>query len=74
MAPVFASMVSPAGEALYVPPVVPVRVTGWPPVSDLQKGVPAYEMVAAGWAVMVTDVVMGTAAHPAVAGMVYVMV
>ena len=44
MAPVELLMESPAGEALYVPPVYapePVRVTDWVAVTDMQNGVPA---------------------------------
>jgi hypothetical protein len=38
--------------------------------TDLQNGVPAYEIFAVGASVIVTDVVTGTAAHPADAGIV----
>jgi hypothetical protein len=52
IAPVLASIVKPAVE-LYVPPEVPVLVTACPAVSDLQKGVPTYDIVAAFGAVTV---------------------
>src|SRR5260221_6712706 len=61
----------------YVPPVyapVPVKVTGSAVASEIQNGVPAYVMAAVGTAVIVTDVVTGTAAQPADAGMLYVTV
>ena len=41
IAPVVELIINPAGDAVYVPPVVPVRVTACPVVSDLQNGVPA---------------------------------
>jgi hypothetical protein len=72
-----ALIVNPAGAAVYVPPVyapVPVNVTGCAVTTDLQNGVPAYVILAVGSAVMVTDVVTGTAAHPPDAGIVYVTV
>ena len=46
-------IVNPVGVAEYVPPVVPVRVTACPVVSDRQNGVPAYDIVAAFGAVTV---------------------
>ena len=39
-APVAASRVSPAGVAVNVPPVVPVRLTGCEPVKEVQYGLP----------------------------------
>ena len=77
MAPVELLMESPAGEALYVPPVYapePVRVTDWVAVTDMQKGVPAYEIVAAGRAVIVMVLVAVTWAQPPAAAMVLVTV
>src|SRR5205823_14623134 len=53
---------------------VPVNVTDCPAPTDLQNGVPAYEIVAVGTSVIVTDVVTGIAAHPPDEGMVYVTV
>ena len=73
MAPVVASIVNPAVEE-YVPPVVPVEVTDCGVALLVQNGVPEYEIVAAGNAVMVTDVVTGIAAQPPLAGIVYVTV
>jgi hypothetical protein len=72
-----ALIVNPAGDALYVPPVyapVPLNVTDCAVPTDLQNGVPAYEMLAVGGAVIVTDVVTGIAAQPPDAGIVYVTV
>ena len=76
MAPVEASIVNPAG-AVKVPPVytpVPVNVTGCAVATVLQKGVPAYEIVAVGTAVIIIVVVAITAAQPPDAGVVYVTV
>ena len=73
MAPVVALMVNPAVEE-YVPPVVPVKVTDCGVALLVQNGVSAYEIVAAGNAVIVTDVVTGIAAQPPLAGIVYVTV
>src|SRR5258708_4156479 len=76
IAPVVASIDNPAVDE-YVPPVyapVPVKVTGSAVASEIQNGVPAYVMAAVGTAVIVTDVVTGTAAQPADAGMLYVTV
>jgi hypothetical protein len=64
-------MVKPAG-ALNVPPVyafVPVNVTG-AEATVVQKGIPVYEMAAVGTAVIVTDAVADTAAHPPAAALV----
>jgi hypothetical protein len=47
-APVAGLMDKPAGVAEYVPPAVPVRVTGCAVATEVQKGDPAYEIVAAG--------------------------
>ena len=72
IAPVDELIVNPAVE-LNVPPLnapVPVSVTAWAVATDLQNGVPAYEMFAVGASVIVTDVVTGTAAHPPDAGIV----
>ena len=73
IAPVVASIVNPAVEE-YVPPVVPVKVTVCGVALLVQNGVPAYEIVAAGKAVIVTEVVTGIAAQPPLAGMVYITV
>jgi hypothetical protein len=65
IAPVVLLMVSPPG-ALNVPPVyapVPDRVTD-AELTDVQKGVPAKDIVAVGAAVIVTNVVAVTAAQP----------
>ena len=67
IAPVEGSIVNPAGDALYVPPEkapVPVRVTDCAVLTEVQKGVPEYEMLAVGTAVIVTDVVAVIAAQP----------
>ena len=75
ISPVELLMVKPAG-ALNVPPVyafVPVNVTG-AEATVVQKGVPVYEMIAVGTAVITTVEVVVTAAHPLVAGVVYVTV
>jgi hypothetical protein len=58
-----------------VPPVyepVPVNVAVCAVDTDRQKGVPAYERLAVGNAVMVTEVVALAVAQPPVAGTVYV--
>ena len=47
-----------------MPPVVPDCVTDCGDDKELQKGEPAYEIVAEGIAVMVTEVVALTAAQP----------
>jgi hypothetical protein len=65
-APVEGSIVNPAG-ALYVPPVkapVPVRVTDCAVLTDVQNGVPEYEIVAVGTAVIVYDVVVVKTEQP----------
>jgi len=69
IAPVDALIVSPAGLALYVPPALPVCVTLTGPAL-LQYGVPAYEIVALGAAVIVTDVVVLNSAQPSPAAIV----
>src|SRR5260221_13178207 len=58
----------------YVPSAdvpVPVKVTGSAVASEIQNGVPAYVMAAVGTAVIVTDVVTGTAAQPFFLMMLY---
>ena len=50
--------------------MVPVNVTACAVALLVQNGVPEYEIVAAGNAVMVTEVVTGIAAQPALAGIV----
>ena len=71
MAPVDASRVRPAGNAVYVPPVVPVRVTDCAVTTEVQNGVPAYDMVpVTGAAVIVTDAVVDTPEHPPAAAIV----
>jgi hypothetical protein len=72
ISPVELLMVNPAGAVVYVPPEkapVPVKVTD-AVLTVVQKGVPAYEIVAVGTAVIVTDAVAVTAAHPPEAGVV----
>jgi hypothetical protein len=61
--PVAALMVKPAGAALYVPPAVPVLVTGAVKAVE-QYGVPAYVIVALGVAVIVMLVVVVNTAQP----------
>ena len=76
ISPVELFIVNPAGAAVYVPPEkapVPVKVTD-AEFTVVQKGVPAYEMVAVGTAVMITDAVAVTAAQPPEAALVYVTV
>src|SRR5260221_3033547 len=76
IAPVVASIDNPAVDE-YVPPAyapVPVKETCSALASAIQNGVPAYVMAAVFTAVIVTDVVTGTAAQPADAGMLYVTV
>ena len=53
IAPEVALIVNPVVEE-YLPPEVPVLVTAWAVVRLLQKGVPEYDMVAAGKGVTVT--------------------
>ena len=75
ISPVEALMLRPAG-AVNVPPeyaAVPFSVTG-AEVAEVQYGVPAYEMVAVGNAVMVTLVVAATTAQPPAAIVEYVTV
>ena len=72
MSPFELFMINPAGAAVYVPPEkapVPVKVTD-AVLTVEQKGVPAYEMVAVGTAVMITEAVVVTVAHPPDAGVV----
>ena len=71
ISPVELLMLNPAG-ALNVPPVyapVPDKLTDTE-LTVVQKGVPVYEMVAVGTAVIVTDAVAITAAQPPAAGFV----
>ena len=49
-------------------------MTGCGAARELQKGVPAYEIVATGKAVMVIELVAVTMAQPAAAAMVLVTV
>jgi hypothetical protein len=65
IAPEFELIVNPLVEE-YLPPEVPVLVTDWAVVRFLQKGVPAYEIVAAGSGVTPTlkDAVFGLELHP----------
>jgi hypothetical protein len=72
IAPVEALIINPAAEE-YVPPVVPVNVTGWT-ADVIQKVGPLYAIVAVGAVVMVTNVVAEKAEHPPAAAMVYVTV
>jgi hypothetical protein len=68
-------MLKPEG-AENEPPVyaaVPPRVI-WAEVAEVQNGVPAYDIVAVGSAVIVTLVVAVTAAQPPAASVVYVTV
>jgi hypothetical protein len=53
-----------------MPPVVPILVTGCAANILLQKGVPAYDIVAAGRDVIVTGVVAVTWLQPPEAGIV----
>jgi hypothetical protein len=72
ISPVELFIINPAGAAVYVPPEkapVPDKVTDAALIVE-QKGVPAYEMVAVGTAVMITEAVVVTAAHPPDAGVV----
>jgi hypothetical protein len=73
-APVPALIVNPAGDAVYIPPLVPVKVTGCAVATDLQNGVPAYVMLAVGNAVIVIGVVAVTTAQPPDAAIVLVTV
>jgi len=75
IAPVPGSMDNPAG-ALKVPPVyapVPLNVTDCAVLTVVQKG-PAYEIVAVGTAVIVTELVAVTCGHPPAAAIVLVTV
>ena len=67
ISPVVELIVNPP-PAEKVPPAVPTMVTGCAVETDLQNGVPAYEIVADGNPVMVTEAVTVPAAHPADAG------
>jgi hypothetical protein len=69
MVPVAALMLNPAGEAVYVPPVVPVWVTVCGTMLVTQNG-PAYEIVPLGAVVMVTLAVVVNVAQPPAAAMV----
>jgi hypothetical protein len=57
-----------------MPPVVPVLVTAWAATRLLQKGDPAYDIVAAGNVVIVMELVAVTAAQPPEAAIVLVTV
>jgi len=70
MAPVAEFIVKPAGAELKIPPGVPVSVTGRIPAIVLQKGLPAYEIVAAGSSVIVILLDALTATQPPPAGIV----
>jgi len=61
---------SPAGDDVYVPPVVPVLVTGLIVRSLLQKGAPAYDIVAAGACVIVIEVALVCDGQPPAAAIV----
>ena len=61
-------------EALYVPPLAPMRVTACELERVLQNGEPAQLIVALGAAMIVTVVVLITAEQPAEAAIVYVTV
>lgn len=63
MAPVEALMDKPAGNAVNVPPEVPVKLTDCAAVSDLQNGLPKYAIVAEGDALKVTATVAVTFGH-----------
>jgi hypothetical protein len=67
IAPDVALIVNPVVEE-YLPPEVPVLVTAWAVVRLLQKGVPEYDIVAAGKGVTFTvkDAVFVLEVHPAV--------
>jgi hypothetical protein len=72
ISPVELFIINPAGAAVYVPPEkapVPFKVAD-AVLTVVQKGVPVYEMVAVGTAVMITEAVVVTAAHPPDAGVV----
>jgi hypothetical protein len=73
IAPELALIVNPEVEE-YLPPAVPVLVTGCVDVSLLQKGVPAYDMVAAGEVVIVIVLVAVTIPQPPAAANVFVTV
>jgi hypothetical protein len=73
IAPELALMVNPAVEE-YLPPEVPVLVTGCVDVRLLQKGVPAYDIVAAGEVVIVIVLVAVTIPQPPPAAIVFVTV
>jgi hypothetical protein len=68
IAPVDALILNPDVDAK-VPPVVPVIVTACAVARLVQKG-PAYAIVAAGRAVMVTEAVAVIVAHPVDVGVV----
>ena len=73
IAPVVPSIVKPTVE-LYVPPDVPVWVTACALETDVQNGVPPYDIVATGNELIVTEVVAWTVAQPPAAAIVYVTV
>ncbi len=61
-------------EALYVPPLAPMRVTACELERVLQNGEPAYLILALGAAMIVTLAVVLTAEQPPAAAIVYVTV
>ena len=70
IAPVVVLILNPEGMALYVPPGVPIRVTGWPVKRVLQNGFPGYVIIAVGEVTILTIVVAVTIAQPPAAGIV----
>ena len=72
MPPVEVLIAKPAVE-LKLPPVVPLNVTD-APETDLQYGLPAYEIVAERAVVIVTEQVAVAAEQPPAAGILYVTV
>ena len=68
-APVEAFSVKPEGDAVYVPPAVPVRVGVCAVLLLVQYG-PLYAIVALGAVVMVTLAVVSTMPQPPAAAMV----
>ena len=71
ISPVEGSIVSPDGDALKTPPVVPVRVTPCAAVTEEQNS-PLYPIVACGRTVIVTGEVAVTTPHPFAAAIVLV--
>ena len=61
-------------EALYVPPLAPLRVTACELERVLQNGEPAQLIVALGAAMIVTAVVVISSKQPPAAAIVYVIV